>query len=167
MYSSAQQRMADILSGAALPVIDQRTLFAETAFELSQAMEDLTAQQWAHAVRTVQGRTVLAEQVPWLRSREVLIHVVDLQAGVSWNDLPHDFLNALVEDIAAKRSLDGGPRLVLQSPNGERLVEVAGPGQSTVIEGATPDIAAYLAGREHGDLTIVGGGILPSLLPWI
>jgi maleylpyruvate isomerase len=54
-----------------------------------------------------QGRSIPAEQVAWLRCREVGVHAVDLTAGVTFADLPHEFLAALVQDVVAKRTAGG------------------------------------------------------------
>ena len=63
-------------------------------------MANLPAAQWNSAVLSAQGRTVPASKTPSLRSREVTVHGVDLEAGIGFGDLPVDFLAALCSDIA-------------------------------------------------------------------
>lgn len=137
MYTSADQRGADIEAGAGLLATELVTWLNKAAADLAGAMAALTGQQWCAEVRTAQGRTVPATEIPWLRAREVWVHAVDLGTGATFADLPEDFLSALVADIQAKRGLD------------------------VIPDGPLPEVAAYLAGRPHS-LTDV-----PGLGPWL
>ncbi|WP_040840932.1 maleylpyruvate isomerase N-terminal domain-containing protein [Nocardia brevicatena] len=137
MYSSREQRNADIEAGAKLSATRLQAWMNEAAHNLAAAMDSLTPQQWRTEVVTAQGRTVPATEIPWLRAREVCVHAVDLGTGVSFADLPDEFLSELVADIRAKRGLDEVP---------------AGP---------LPEIAAYLAGRSHSLADV------PDLGPWL
>lgn len=58
------------------------------------------AQPWQAEVVTAQGRAVPAAETPWMRSREMLVHAVDLGTGLAFADLPDAFLAALRADIA-------------------------------------------------------------------
>ncbi|HJR40424.1 MAG TPA: maleylpyruvate isomerase family mycothiol-dependent enzyme, partial [Nocardioidaceae bacterium] len=111
MYSSPEQRNADIEAGAARPPSVLRTWFHEEAGALAADLGRLTDEQWRSTVRTAQGREVAATQIPWLRAREVMVHAVDLGTGVTFTDLPEDFLGALHDDIVAKRGADAVPPL--------------------------------------------------------
>lgn len=137
MYASPEQRDADIEQGSKLSSTQLLTGFGRSATMLASAMASLDAVQWRQEVKTAQGRTVLAAEIPWLRAREVCVHAVDLDAGIGFSDLPEDFLEALRVEIAAKRSLREMP---------------AGP---------LGDITAWLAGRPHA----LDG--VPRLGPWL
>lgn len=137
MYSSPAQRSADIEAGSTMPSEDLRAWFDNSAARLAEAMAALTPEQWSTQVVTAQGRTVPASEAPWMRSREVMVHAVDLDAGITFADLPSDFLEALVEDVLAKRG---------------RLASVDGP---------LDQRAAWLTGRPH-DLTEA-----PALPAWL
>jgi maleylpyruvate isomerase len=137
MYSSAEQRGADIEARSRLAADELAGWLTGSAAALAVAMGALDDEQWSAEVVTAQGRTVPATEIPWLRAREVCVHAVDLGTGVTFVDLPGGFLAALVADIRAKRGLTDVP---------------AGP---------LPEVAAYLAGRPHG-LTGV-----PDLGPWL
>lgn len=137
MYSSPEQRGADIEAGSRLPADDLARWLTRSAEALAGAMAALDDEQWSAQVVTAQGRTVSATEIPWLRAREVCVHTVDLGTGASFGDLPHEFLAALAADIRAKRGLDDIPT------------------------GPLPEVAAYLAGRPHA-LTDV-----PDLGPWL
>ncbi|GAB3908834.1 maleylpyruvate isomerase N-terminal domain-containing protein [Microbispora bryophytorum] len=137
MYASLEQRDADIRDGSLRPAGELATWVDGSARSLAGAMEALTADQWLAEVVTAQGRTVPATEIPWLRAREVCVHVVDLGTGLTFADLPEDFLAALAADITAKRGLDELP------------------------DGPLPDVVSYLAGRPH----FLAG--VPDLGPWL
>jgi maleylpyruvate isomerase len=146
MYSSMAQRDADVATGAALPPRELRERFAQSRTALANGMARLSEQAWGAEVRTIQGRTVPASEIPWLRSREVMVHAVDLLGGVTFDDLPGDFLAALLDDVAARRStLDSQPALVLEAAG--RRWDVAGAGEPVVVAGSLADVASYGTGR--------------------
>ena len=137
MYSSMDQRNADIESGATLSAAQLAAWMHGSAGNLAVAMGALTSDQWRAEVVTAQGRTVPATEIPWLRAREVCVHAVDLGTGLTFADLPDGFLSALVVDIQAKRGLVGVP------------------------DGPLPEVVGYLAGRPH---SLAG---VPDLGPWL
>lgn len=167
MYASSEARDAGIAQAAALPPDQLRQLVQDSVAVLELAMDGLTAGEWSNEVRTAQGRTLSADQIPWLRAREVLLHAVDLNGSVTTADLPATFLVALITDIAAKRSVDAnGPALVLSEPGGRTWV-VAGDGDPATISGSLPAITSYLAGREPLTGLDSSTGELPTLPRWI
>lgn len=109
-------------------------------------MDDLTDGQWRAEVVTAQGRTVQAAELPWMRAREVCVHAVDLANGVSFADLPADFLTALCDDVVAKRAAAPGPAVSLRAPGA--AWELPGNGEAALVTGELPTLAAYLTGRE-------------------
>ena len=143
MYRSPEQRNADIEAGALRPADELRTWFGESAQTLTKAMTELTVEQWQSSVLTAQGREVPATDIPWMRSREVMIHAVDLGVGVRFADLPTDFLETLCADIRAKRGDVGD------------------------LSGPLPEIAAYLAGRAYTDVQLADGTPAEPLSPWL
>lgn len=96
-------------------------------------MADLDHLQWERSVVTAQGRTVPASETPWMRSREVMVHAVDLRTGISFADLPDDFLAALRTDIETKR------------------------GEVPEVVGDQAEVVAYLAGRPSRGVTTQRG----------
>jgi len=137
MYASAEERAAGIERGTQLSAEELLGWLRTGAEALEEAMAALTDVQWQHPVVTAQGRTVPATETPWMRSREVCVHVVDLATGVRFGDLPTDFLEALVAEISAKRELTSLP------------------------DGPLPEVAAWLAGRPHSLSDA------PELGPWL
>lgn len=129
MYASPEQRNADIEEAATRPVEELRAWYLRGADELDEAMDRLTPEQWEHEVITAQLVTRKASDVPWMRAREVFIHAVDLGVGITFADLPDDFLLALADEIRTKRGLADD--------------DLRG------IDGPLPEVAAWLAGRPH------------------
>ncbi|RSN27177.1 hypothetical protein DMC61_25285 [Amycolatopsis sp. WAC 04169] len=104
MYDGAGQREREISTGAALPPAELKDLVRESAAELDGLLSALTGEQWERQVVTAQGRTVSAEEIPWLRVREVVVHGVDLGGTWEW---PEELLRALVFEIVEQRLARG------------------------------------------------------------
>jgi maleylpyruvate isomerase len=146
MYSSPDQRAADIERGSRRSRDDLVDWFESSAAALDRAMDDLNEDHWRSRVVTAQGRDVPASETPWMRSRELMVHAVDLDAGVTFDDLPADFLEALVADVLAKRGVGA---------------DVVGP-----LAGR----AAYLTGRADGvtaGVSAPDGNPATDLPPWL
>jgi maleylpyruvate isomerase len=163
MYSSPAQRDDDIERSAKLPVAELRDRVVETAVALDASLAGLTDSQWVQPIRTRQGREVTGEEIPWMRSREVMVHAADLGAGVGFADLPADFLVSLIDDIAAKRD---GAGLVLVATDQDRRWTIPGE-PAGEVHGTVAGLAAYLAGRETSDVAGAGGRLVPRLGPWL
>jgi len=107
MYADADQRNSEIEAGAELSADRLRALVRASAAELSGDLDSLPAEAWQHEVVTAQGRTVPATEIPWMRTREVAVHAVDLRAGVTFDDLPEELNAALAADVVKKRAASG------------------------------------------------------------
>ncbi|RVX42623.1 maleylpyruvate isomerase [Nonomuraea polychroma] len=167
MYSSPAQRDADIEAGATRPAAELRAWAVRSAKTLDARLAELDEQQWNREVRTAQGRTVTAEEIPWMRTREVMVHAVDLGAGVEFDDLPADFLAALIDDITAKRSGADGPALTLTATDHSGTWAVSGAGDPAPVTGTLAGLAAYLSGRRSPGVTGAHGGPAPELPRWL
>ncbi|WP_344687921.1 maleylpyruvate isomerase family mycothiol-dependent enzyme [Blastococcus jejuensis] len=104
MYSSREARDAEIEQLAALPAAELRKLAHASAEELGRALDGLSPDQWQQPVVTATGRTVPATEIPWIRAREVAVHAVDLDAGVTFADLPDDLRTAVAVEVVTKRA---------------------------------------------------------------
>jgi maleylpyruvate isomerase len=158
MYASPEQRAADIETGAARPAAELRAWVRDSADALADDMATLPAQAWSAQVVTAQGRIVPASEVPWIRAREVCVHVVDLGSGVTFADLPEAFCVALLDDVTRWRGARPGSALELVTPDGVR--EVPGEGAPRRVELPLADAAAWMTGR--GDRPG-----LPALPRWL
>lgn len=165
MYSSPEQRDADIRTGAERAPAELRRWAEESASRLGAALQGLDDEQWARTVRTAQGRLVPASEIPWLRAREVMVHAVDLDPGLGFADLPEDFLLALVDDVVTRRSGGDQPALTLVADTGTRSWTVTGRGEPTELHGSLAGVAAYLTGRPGAD--VAAAGPTPELPAWL
>jgi maleylpyruvate isomerase len=166
MYASPEERAAGIERGRALPAAELTAWLRRSADALEAGMDALTEKQWQAQVRTAQGRTVPATELPWLRSREVCVHGVDLATGVTFADLPADFLTALYDEAADKRAAAPGPAVTLRAPAGGLIWELPGDGEAALVTGELHEIAAYLTGRD-ASLRAADGSPAPALGAWL
>lgn len=167
MYSSSEQRAAGIETGSTHKGDELRAWFDASAARLSGSMGALTPEQWSTEVVTAQGRTVPASETPWMRAREVMVHAVDLGTGTTFADLPWDFLEALADDIVAKRSSTAGtPALVLRPTDARPRRTVDGSGEPVTVVAPLAELVAYLAGR-HAAVVTAAGAPAPSLPAWL
>jgi maleylpyruvate isomerase len=107
MYASPQQRAAEIDEGATWELGRLREAVRDSAERLEKAFGDLIPEQWQAQVITAQGRTVPTTEIPWMRAREVMIHALDLETGLAFDDLPGDFVAALLADVVSRRTVMG------------------------------------------------------------
>jgi len=162
MYASQQQRDADIAAGAERPAGDLRAWVQSSAAALAADLDSLPGPAWEATVITAQGVTRTAEQIPWMRVREVYVHAVDLAAGTAFADLPADFLAALLDDVTARRSAGGGPALAVAASDTGGRWEVAGSGAPVPVTAPLAALAAWLTGRPAPSLANA-----PVLPPWL
>lgn len=166
MYASPEERAAGIDKGGHLPAAELTAWLRRSVDALETAMAELGDAQWQSSVVTAQGRTVPATELPWMRSREVCVHAVDLATGVTFADLPESFLAALCHDVVGKRGLAPGPALVLETSDTGARWDLPGDGEPVRVAGPLHAVTAYLTGREH-TVTTYDGGPAPALGPWL
>jgi maleylpyruvate isomerase len=161
MYASPAARAAGIAEAAALPAPHLRAEVLAATRRLADAVATMTGEAWSAPVRTAQGRTVPAAEVPWMRCREVWVHAVDLDAGVGFADIPEDVLAALVDDVFRMWDRrDQIPDLAVFAGDrewGTGALAVAGP---------LPEVTAWLTGRTAGE-GLRADGPLPQLAAWL
>jgi maleylpyruvate isomerase len=163
MYSSPEQRDADIAAGAVLPATELRAWIASSAAALAEELDTLPARAWNSKVITAQGLTRTASEIPWMRDREVYIHAVDLDAGTGFADLPPEFLAMLLDDVTSRRSAKGGgPALAIAASDTGHVWEIAGAGAHIPVTAPLADLAAYLTGRPAPALAAA-----PALPAWL
>ncbi len=157
MYASAEDRQGGIEAAAALPAPDLRAEVYQSAHLLLAGFHALPDEAWQAEVVTAQGRTVPASQVPWLRTRELAVHAVDLNAGTRFADLPVEVCVALVDDVARWRS-GRGPALSFS--DGHLAWSVEGTEPVARVVRPVAELAAWLTGRLRDPL-------LPLLPAWL
>lgn len=172
MYTSAAQRAADIQEGARRADGELRVDLRAADARFAAAAADLPPPCWDAAVRTARGRTVPASEVPWMRAREVWVHAVDLNAGVTFAGIPRPVVLALLDDVAtAFTGRSDMPAVELRARDEDRrwVLGPAGTSAPVVVTGEAAGLAAYATGRPSPSPldTATPGGALPALPAWL
>jgi maleylpyruvate isomerase len=165
MYPSIQARAADIEAGAGRALAEQLDDVRSTAAAFAAAAKELTAQHWKATVHHRRG-PVPASTVPWMRVREVWLHLIDLDAGAGLDVLPEDIATELVRDVAGWMHTRVPTRIEIPVPSGEPVTFGPRTGTPVRVSGPVPELAGWLTGRSRGDRLIAPDG-LPELPGWI
>jgi len=171
MYATSEQRSQEIEVGALAPPADLRKDLGESAQRLARAVIGLPQIAWSSEVRSALGRIIPASEVPWLRTREVWLHTVDLDSGARLAEIPEAVVLALIEDITHTFSnREGIPPMQLRVwrlPGGSVIDPRYSIGESgPEISGVGPDLLGWLSGRSSGETLHSSGGV-PTLPPWL
>jgi maleylpyruvate isomerase len=166
MYASADARDADIARTAAQPAATLRTDATAAAARLADAVVELPPAAWTARVRTAQGREVPATEVLWLRTREVWVHAVDLDAGLDFTDLPPELCGALVDDVLALLARrDQTPAVTLLAlDTDQRWTADPTLPEAPVVRGPVAALAAWLT---RADTSGLSGAPPPPLPRWL
>lgn len=161
MYTSVKVRDTEITRRAALPPQGLRAEVRTTTERLAEGVRTLPAAAWTAEVRTAQGRTVPAQEVLWIRSREVWVHAVDLAAGLTFHDIPDEVLAALLDELFRSWERKGVlPDVTVTA--GDR-----GWGRGAlVVAGSLPAVTGWLTGRAAGE-ELSCAAPLPSPPTWL
>jgi len=167
MYATPDQRNADIDAGAGRDLDEQLTDLREAGRRFADAAAALPPDAWAARVKSAQGRDIPAAEVPWMRTREVWLHLVDLDAGPSVDVIPDDVAVELVTDVASWMS----PKLtdaVMLRPDGQPSVHlgVEDAEPKATVSGPAARIAGWLTGRTPAD-RLDADGTVPPLPRWL
>jgi maleylpyruvate isomerase len=161
MYPTPDARDAGIAEAAAYDPPRLRGEVLAATGRLAEAVHALPETAWAAEVRTAQGRSVPALEVPWMRCREVFVHAVDLDAGIGFADVPDDVQAAMVDDVFRMWDRrDQAPDVVVFAGDREW-----GTG-AVAVSGALPDVTAWVTGRSDG-AALTADGALPQLPAWL
>jgi maleylpyruvate isomerase len=165
MYKDAAARDREIAEGAALAPSALRDLVITSAAELRQAIDSLPERAWSAEVVTAQGRTVPATEVPWMRCREVWVHAVDLDGGVSFDRFPAAMLDELIDDITTTLQRRGQPPALLVEPTDRTRrwrVDIDGQPPAT-LTGTADFVVAVLTGRVRAPAKQHPGSAAPAV----
>ena len=160
MYPSREVRDAEIATTAVQPPAELRADYAEACARFAAAVDTLPAEAWTAEVRNMQGKTIPATEVPWMRAKELWVHGVDLDAGLTFADLPADFCAALVDDVlglfaARGQALD----VTIEATDIDRSWRAG----ATTVRGPVTAIAAWLTRSDASGLT----GDAPAPPAWL
>jgi maleylpyruvate isomerase len=149
MYPSREQRAAEIESSAQAPAAVLRTELVTTAENLDAAVAALNETTWQAQVRSALGRALPATEIPWMRVREVWLHAVDLDAGVTVDELPPEVVDALLDDATGTLSTAEGCPAVLLAPTDRERTWSLGPAadEPVQVRGEAAWVLGWLVGR--------------------
>jgi maleylpyruvate isomerase len=169
MYPSRDARAADIEAGSGRPAAEQRADLAAAAARLVDELDAYPPDRWDVPVRGgTTGRIMRVGVVPWLRVREVWLHVVDLDVGVPLSAMPLGVAERLcAQNLASYARRDDVPAVVVTLlPGGEptRLGGESGPAAD--VRGTARELVGWLTGRSH-DARTTDGTPAPELPPWL
>ncbi len=169
MYPSAADRDADIAEGAGrLPQLLRADLDAACQ-RFATAAAELPPTAWEAEVVHPRSGALPAYRVPWLRLREVWFHLVDLDRGIGFEDLPAELLEGFLEDAVAQYTgRPGVPSVRVEAvfPDGRQRswALTADSETSPTVNGAAADVLGWLTGRQSGARL---NGTAPTLPKWL
>lgn len=169
MYPSQADRDADIEEGAGRLAQVLREDLRASGDRFAVAGERLTDSQW---LATVAGRASMvfpAANIPSMRLFELWAHLVDLDVGVGFDDVPAEHVEGMLGTAVSR--LVGRPdapsvRLTVSMPDGEeRVWDLVGgaDGETHHVSGRAGPVMAWLTGR--GDSRELEGDP-PTLPAW-
>lgn len=167
MYpGAADAREVAIEEGAGRHLGDLRLDVAESAERLLAAFADFPPEAQGREVAMRSGATAYGWELPLIRTREVQIHHVDLDAGFGPDDWDPAFAARTLDQISGLfRDARDCPVGALVAVDGDGRWEVAAEGPE--LTGRTTELAAWLTGRSPGrDLSVSGGGEVPAAPRW-
>lgn len=170
MYASRTDRDADVAKGAIRP----HRLLAEDLVAASQrfahAAGNLADAAWTTRVANLRGTAFYAAEIPWMRVREVWLHLVDLDTGVEIGDVPDELVENLLDDAVrqlAERSDVPPLQVEADLPDGNQRTWEVRDNQldivAATVRGDGRDLLGWLTGRGQGANL---AGALPVLPPW-
>jgi maleylpyruvate isomerase len=168
MYASNADRDADIQEGATRMA---RVLFEDlraACDRLAAACDLLTDSQWESLVTARTPTPFPAADIPSLRLFELWVHMVDLDAGFTFGDIPAEEMEAALEAAVSRhRNRPDGRALHLRVtlPGGEERTWDVTADEDRVHEVAGPAVAvlAWLTGRGDGAELSGDVPVLPPL----
>lgn len=105
----SSQRAGEVEAGASRNAAKQMADLVQSQRELVAAWRLLTPEQWSSTgVWLIAGRRMIDVGLR-ARRREVLVHLIDLDVGVSPSDLPADFLDEQRVWLAEHRTVETWP----------------------------------------------------------
>jgi maleylpyruvate isomerase len=170
MYRDPQARLDAIEQLARRPAAALLGEAHGSAAALAATVEQTPEPSWPKTVRSALGRTIPASEVPWMRTREVWIHAVDLDTGAWFDAFPAALVDRLLADAAATLTGRAECPAVTLAPGDRTRTWSLGPAQSpATVTGTAADLLGWVIGRSHRDLpvAVTSREPLPRLPRWL
>jgi maleylpyruvate isomerase len=166
MYSSRANRDADIEAGAQRPLSVLREDMGDAERRLLAAADALPGAAWETSIASPLGQ-VPAAVLPLGRLTELVVHLVDLDVGVSFDDvveLAGGQADLLLQYVVWRANVTGAPELHVEAelPGGVVRVYSTGRRGGLTARGSGGPILAWLTGRTDGADLLGPVGRLPS-----
>lgn len=168
MYASRADRDADIEEGAKRLAQVLREDLTAACGRLDVAASELTGSDWQAEVAHRTGRVFPAREIPTMRLFEVWVHLVDLDVGVGFADIPDDHVERVLERAVlphVERTEGNRVRVRVELPGGAQRtwdLAAATSASSPEVSGSTADVLAWLTGRGDGSALTGGAPALPA-----
>ncbi len=152
MYPSREERDREIEESVAHTGGEDAIAIAhEVVEELDEAIAAMGDEDWKAPIVSGRGDDIIAADIPWLRTREVFVHALDLGIGATALDFPASIVDRLYEDIAPiweKKGVSAHYRLELSDRDEERVIRVGDSAEEPiVVAGEAAEVLSYLMGR--------------------
>ncbi|GAA3763595.1 maleylpyruvate isomerase [Spinactinospora alkalitolerans] len=170
MYASREARDAAIEEGSQDPPEWLRAEFTDSARRLEEALDELPEEALSARLFHPKRGAFPASDLPWLRTVEVWLHLVDLNVGRTCADLPADLVDALLERTCADLTAAGeAPALRLVATDRDAATWTVGEAPAAVeVIGPASDLLGWLTGRDPGARLRTGTDEdLPGLPAWL
>src|SRR4051794_16326460 len=165
MYESQARRDSDVEAGAGRSAFELESDLETSAEELLGLLAEVPEDRLGLEVPSGRGPTVRVSSVPWVRTREVLYHHVDLGAGFTFADAPDLLLRAGLEECPP-RLADAAPGVRVTAVLGDGAEQVLTIGDGAVdVRGPAHAALAWLTGRSDG-AELTSSRALPALPSW-
>lgn len=161
MYTSMDARTKEIEEGATRDPQVLRDLWADGIARLEAGWAAADDATWHATVRTARGDEIPAYVTLWMRSREIWVHAVDLDAGGRFEDLPPRVLRGVLDEVLAnwhRRGADQGLILEITGDHADRLGDVE-TDAAAVVSGSLAAITAWATGRSLTGVTSSTGTV--------
>lgn len=167
-YPSLREREAQIEAGAGRSAADLiADLHASAdAFAAQYALMPATA--WQNTVHWTTGQRHRAARIADARLCEILIHHLDLRAGLTPDHWPADFVAHELNTVAAAFDIrDDSLSLRLHATDTGTQYEICADDGAVVVHGRQASLLAWLMGRSPGDDLITDDGSTPPTPPFL
>jgi len=171
MYPDMDTRNRDIETAARQSPAALRADVGRTAARFDAEVVALPKAAWSARVRTFHGREIPAPDVLWMRTREVWLHLVDLDTGTAVESWPGDLVDVLLNEvITTMNGHPDSPSLRLCATDRDQDWTL-GPDPGTgaarqEVSGKAADLLAWLTGRSTG-VGLATAGMLPDPPHWM
>ena len=167
MYPSREVRDGDIECGSGRRIGELRDDLATSARRLRTAARELGPGDWAATVRTNSGREIPATEVPWMRVRELWIHLVDLDAGAGPEVMPDAVALPFLAELVPWADKNLPVRVEVRGPGFAHAAGGSPADPPVLVGGTAQQVVFWLIGRTAGAGLEVESGELPELPSWL